>query len=119
MVLSSADRALYVYRNGDPIGRAAAEISGRGRLGSHVFTLLEGTSGKASPWVPGRPARQWMRVSTDKGPRLDADDLGRRVAVNPLFAAKLYDTVQPGTTVIVTDEPVARKFNRDFTIITN
>jgi lipoprotein-anchoring transpeptidase ErfK/SrfK len=119
MVLSSADRALYVYRNGDPIGRAAAEISGRGRLGSHVFTLLEGTSGKASPWVPGRPARQWMRVSTDKGPRLDADDLGRRVAVNPLFAAKLHDTVQPGTTVIVTDEPVARKFNRDFTIITN
>jgi lipoprotein-anchoring transpeptidase ErfK/SrfK len=119
MVLSSADRALYVYRNGDPIGRAAAEISGRGRLGSHVFTLLEGTSGKASPWVPGRPARKWMRVSTDKGPRIDADDLGRRVAVNPLFAAKLYDAVQPGATVIVTDEPVARKFNRDFTIITN
>jgi len=119
MVLSSADRALYVYRNGDPIGRAAAEISGRGRLGSHVFTLLEGTSGKASPWVPGRPARKWMRVSTDKGPRLDPDDLGRRVAVNPFFAAKLYDTIQPGTTVIVTDEPVARKFNRDFTIITN
>jgi lipoprotein-anchoring transpeptidase ErfK/SrfK len=119
MVLSSADRALYVYRNGDPIGRAAAEISGRGRLGSHVFTLLDGTSGKASPWVPGRPARKWMRVSTDKGPRIDADDLGRRVAVNPLFAAKLYDAVQPGATVIVTDEPVARKFNRDFTIITN
>ena len=69
--------------------------------------------------MPGRPARKWMRVSTDKGPRIDADDLGRRVAVNPVFAAKLYDTIQPGTTVIVTDDPVARKFDRNFTIITN
>src|SRR5260370_20934182 len=39
IVLSSADRALYVYRNGNPIGRAALESSGRGvtrreRLGS-------------------------------------------------------------------------------------
>jgi len=43
----------------------------------------------------------------------------RRVAVNPVFAAKLYETIQPGATVIVTDDPVARKFDRDFTIITN
>lgn len=119
MVLSSADRALYVYRNGNPIGRAAVEVSGRGRLGNHVFTLLDGTREKSSAWVPGRPARKWMRVSTDKGPRIDADDLGRRTGVNPMFAAKLYDAIQPGTTVIVTDEPVARKMNRDFTIITN
>lgn len=119
MLLSSADRALYVYRDGNPIGRAAVEISGRGPLGSHVFTLLEGASEKASPWVPGRPALKWMRVSTDKGPRIDADDLGRRVAVNPVFAAKLYEEIRPGTTVIVTDDPVARKFDRDFTVITN
>src|SRR5437762_14072038 len=38
-VVSSSDRAIYVYRNGNPIGRAALEISGggltrRGRLGS-------------------------------------------------------------------------------------
>ena len=119
MVLSSADRTMYVYRNGNPIGRAAVDIQGRGRFGSHVFTLLQGAREKSSAWVPGRPALKWMRVSTDRGPRLDADDLGRRVAVNPLFAAKVYDVLQPGTTVIVTDDPVARKINRDFTIITN
>src|SRR6201993_4860711 len=33
IVLSSADKALYVYRNGNPIGRAAVEISGRGVTG--------------------------------------------------------------------------------------
>lgn len=119
MVLSSADRAIYVYRDGNPIGRAAVEIAGHGRLGSHVFTLLDGAREKSSAWVPGHPARRWMRVSTDKGPRIDADDLGRRVAVNPVFAAKLYETIQPGTTVVVTDDPVVRKPNRDFTIISN
>src|SRR4029453_3932213 len=37
IVLSSTDHALYVYRNGNPIGRAAVEVTGRGRLGSQVF----------------------------------------------------------------------------------
>src|SRR5690242_6027272 len=31
IVVSSADKALYVYRNGNPIGRAALEVNGRGR----------------------------------------------------------------------------------------
>src|SRR6187200_1999561 len=34
IVVSSADGALYVYRNGNPIGRAAVQVSGRGRLGN-------------------------------------------------------------------------------------
>ncbi len=119
MVLSRADKTIYVYRNGNPIGRAALEIEGRGRFGQHVFTLLEGTGKKASWWVPGRPARKWMRVSSEKGPRIDADDLGRRVRVSPEFAAKVYDVITPGTTVVVTDDPVTRKFNRDFTVMTN
>src|SRR6476469_8032137 len=37
MVISSADRAVYVYRDGLPIGRAAVEVTGRGRLGSQVY----------------------------------------------------------------------------------
>src|SRR5467141_5382616 len=40
IVLSSADKAMYVYRNGDPIGRASVEVSGKGlsgreKLGNH------------------------------------------------------------------------------------
>ncbi len=119
MILSRADKAVYVYRNGNPIGRAAAEISGMGGLGSHVFTLLDGDAGVASRWAPGRPARKWMRVSSEKGPRSSPGSLGKRVRVNPEFAAKVYDTIGPGTTVIVTDDPVARKMNRNFTIMTN
>ena len=47
------------------------------------------------------------------------DDLAKRVRFNPEFAAKLYDTLTPGATVIVTDEPAVRKANPNFTILTN
>jgi hypothetical protein len=112
IVLSSADRALYVYRNGNPIGRAAVEISGRGitgreRLGSHVFTLLEGGSGKPSQLAPGREAGRWMRVSSEGRP-VDAEELASRIRFNTELAQKLADEIKPGTTVIVTDQPVVR-----------
>src|ERR1700756_4055901 len=40
IVISSADKAMYVYRSGNPIGRAAVEVGGRGltgrdKLGNH------------------------------------------------------------------------------------
>jgi hypothetical protein len=108
IVLSGADRALYVYRNGNPIGRASVEISGRSQLGSHVFTLLAGTTGKPSRLAPGRAAGKWQRV-TSEGKRVDADDLAARLRFSPDFATKLYDTISPGTTVIVTDQPAVRK----------
>jgi hypothetical protein len=113
IVLSSADHALYVYRNGNPIGRAALEVTGRGltgreRLGSHVFTLLEGSSGQPSQLAPGREAGRWMRVSSE-GRAVDADQLTSRIRFNTDFAQKLADTIKPGTTVIVTDQPVVRK----------
>jgi hypothetical protein len=113
IVVSAADKALYVFRNGNPIGRASVQISDGGlfgtrkELGNHVFTLLEGTTDKPSFWAPGRTARPWMRV-TSSGPKMDVDDLGKRLTVNPEFATKLYDTIAPGTTVIVTDHAAVR-----------
>jgi L,D-transpeptidase catalytic domain len=107
IVLSSADRAMYVYRNGNPIGRAAVEITGRGRLGNHVFTLLEGGSGKPSQLAPGREAGRWMRVSSE-GRAVDAEELASRIRFNTDFARKLADEIKPGTTVIVTDQPAVR-----------
>ena len=113
IVLSSADRALYVYRNGNPIGRAALEVTGKGltgreHLGSHVFTLLEGSSGKMSQLAPGREARRWMRVSGE-GRAVDAEALTSRVRFNTDFAQKLADEIKPGTTVLITDQPAVRQ----------
>lgn len=120
ILVSAADRTLYVYRNGNPIGRASLEISGRGPLGGNVFTMLAGVTEKPSWWAPGRPARKWLKVTSDDvGRRVDADDLAPRLRFNPEFATKLYDAIAPGTTVIVTDQPAVRKASRDFTIMTN
>jgi hypothetical protein len=116
MLVSAADRAVYVYRNGEPIGRAAIEVDGR--LGGHVFTMLEGVSSEASPLAPGRPARKWMSVESDAGSSSeDIASLSKRVHISPEFAGKVYDTLTPGATIIVTDEPAVRKANRDFTIL--
>jgi hypothetical protein len=118
ILVSGADRALYVYRNGQPIGRAAIEV--KGRLGGHVFSLLDGVTEKPSLLAPNRAARRWMTVSTERSWRtVSFDDLGKRVRFNPEFAGKLYDVLTPGATVIVTDQPAVRKPNRDFTILTN
>jgi hypothetical protein len=119
IVLSRADEAVYVYRNGEPIGRARLEIEGRRPFGEHVFTMLEGVADRPSRWAPDRPARPWMRVSSRQGPRIDPGKLGERVRVDPDFAGKVYDILEPGTTVIVTDEPMAREKTKDFTIMTN
>lgn len=120
ILVSAADRAIYVYRNGTPIGRAALEVSGSGPIGGSVFTMLEGVTEKPSWFAPNRPARKWQRVTSDEaGRRIDADELGQRLHFSPEFAAKLYDILAPGTTVIVTDQPAVRNASRDFTILTN
>src|SRR6516225_7082809 len=113
-VVSSADDALYVYRNGNAIGRGAVQVSGRGSLGNHVFTLLEGSTGKPSQLAPGREARRWMRV-TSQGRPVEAEQLASRIHFNPEFAQKLADEIKPGTTVIVTDQPVVRNAVPDST----
>ena len=108
IVVSAADRALYVYRNGNPIGRAAVEINGRGRLGDQVFSLLEGTTGRESSLAPGRAGLRWMSVTSSSGRNGDAEKIASRLRFNPEFASKVYDVIAPGTTVIITDQPVVR-----------
>lgn len=116
VLVSAADRTLYVYRNGEPIGRAAIEVSGR--LGGHVFTLLEGVTADISALVPGRPARIWMNVQSDAASRsANAAAIAKRIRVSPEFAGKVYDELKPGATIIVTDQPAVRKASRDFTIL--
>ncbi len=107
IVVSAADRAAYVYRNGNPIGRAAVEIVGSGSLGDRVYSLLEGTTDRESSLAPGRAARRWMSV-TSRGRSVPAEKIAERLRINPEFAQKVYDIIEPGTTVIITDQPVVR-----------
>ena len=58
-------------------------------------------------WYRAGQARRWMCV-TSRGRRADADKIASRLRMNPEFAAKVYDMIAPGTTVIITDQPVVR-----------
>jgi hypothetical protein len=106
IVVSAADKALYVYRNGNPIGRASVEV--KGRLGEQVYSLLEGTTGRESSLAPGRAALRWMSVTSSSGRNVEAERIASRLRFNPEFASKIYDVITPGTTVIITDQPVVR-----------
>jgi hypothetical protein len=107
IVLSAADRMLYVYRNGVRIGRSVVLINGLGKLGTHVFTRI-------TPAGDTTSRNRWMTVgkngSTD---HTSFDSLRKRVSFNEDFRSILQRIVEPGTTVIVTDLPVSGKTERD------
>jgi len=69
--------------------------------------------------VPGRAARRWMNVTTDSGREMDADKIAERLRFNPDLASKLYDTVTPGTTVVLTDHAVVRDASGNKAIFQN
>ena len=45
---------------------------------------------------------------TSSGRGVHAEKIASRLRINPEFAGKVYDTLAPGTTVIITDQPVVR-----------
>jgi hypothetical protein len=54
-------------------------------------------------------------VSIVKVGSVDAEHLVSQLRFNPEFAQKVADEIKPGTTVLITDEPVVRKPKSDST----
>ena len=109
IVFSAADRALYVYRNGVRIGRAGVRISGMGKFGNHVFT-------RVAPLGDTTSSNRWMTVGREgRRDGMKFDSLRKRIEFNPEFREKLRALAAPGTTVVITDLPVAGKRVRDVT----
>jgi len=57
------------------------------------------------------------RAERCREPQCGLAALAKRVRISPEFAGKVYDTLTPGATIIVTDQPAVRKASRDFTIL--
>jgi len=97
-MISSADGAAYVYRNGVEIGRAP--IGGlRGVHGAHVYSALANVDAK------GR--RDWLSVTSVGGRAPNLKDLAKQVSVDQQFLAQARALITPGTTLILTDAPVS------------
>jgi len=101
LIVSSADKTVYVYRNGVEIGRAA--ISNPQvvlPLNDHVFSAIQGTDSDGH--------LRWIQV-TAKGKEGSSESLflaAQKSGLPAEFLSKTTQVMTPGTTIIFTDKPV-------------
>lgn len=122
LVLSSRDREIVVLRNAVEIGRAGVDIDAAILPGSRAYLLLAGSGSGASALLPDRPALRWLEVPLDATVAAPGDDLRQLVAdgrlrVPPGFARLVYDALVPGTTVVVTDDPLRPAAGPDLPVL--
>ncbi|MGI9415929.1 MAG: L,D-transpeptidase, partial [Hyphomicrobiales bacterium] len=105
ILVSGADRKVYVMRGGRIEFETGIVIKDPGRpLGTHVYALL----GR----VPGEDFLRWMAFGLKPDPlgaggdsvsRLSDETLGRIELVDHEQALQVGSTLQPGTTLVITD----------------
>ena len=97
ILFSGANRQVYVYRNGVEIGRAPlAPLTVQGQ---HVYSALDGADEQ------GR--RKWVRVdgkAAEHDPSFS--EVAEQARIPAEFIANVSTVVQPGTTMVITDEAV-------------
>jgi hypothetical protein len=99
---------MYVYRNGVLIGEAEVQISDPRRpLGAGVFVVLDGVTHESSPLAPDRPKRRWMAVGlpSHNGQLPARHEIGERIHPPAQFSRLVYELLQPGATLMITDRP--------------
>ncbi len=97
VILSRADGAAYVYRNGVEIGRAP--VAGlRDFTGSYVYSALTKVD------AAGR--RDWLSMASVGGRPPDMKAVVKQAGVDPQFLANVRVLITPGTILILTDAPV-------------
>src|SRR5438067_702366 len=101
LIVSSADKTVYVYRNGVEIGRAGIPNSDVvAPLNDRVFSALQGTDADGHlRWVQVTAA---AKDSSNESLFLAA----RKSGLPTQFLAKAREVITPGTTIIFTDKPV-------------
>jgi len=109
ILVSGADRTVYVQRNGTLIGRAGVSIVDPARpLAPGVFVMTERTADGANAFAPGSPNRLWQAVSLpDARGAVTTTNIVDRLRIPTAFARGVYDALAPGTTLMVTDRPAS------------
>ena len=105
ILVSGADRRMYVYRNGVRIGETAVRISDPDTpLMPAVYGMLRPAGGVPTTPAAGPAGQRWMRVDLPaQAGAAQAGDFTQRVRVPKTFAANLAPLLVPGTTLMVTD----------------
>ena len=105
LVLSWGSREVHVLRNGVEIGRAPVTIRQPDLpLTPAVYVQTAQVSNTPNPFVPGKPMALWMVVG-DSGLRAVAHhEIPARVVVPAPFAARVAEVLEPGVTLVVTND---------------
>jgi L,D-transpeptidase catalytic domain len=97
IIVSSADRAAYVYRNGAEIGRT--RINPVARLsGSYVYTALDAFDANGQ--------REWMATVSNRGRAPNVTEVANQLGIPPEFDADMRGVITPGTSLVLTNLPV-------------
>ncbi|HWS27181.1 MAG TPA: L,D-transpeptidase family protein [Xanthomonadales bacterium] len=111
VIISSADAQIVVVRNDIEIARSRIELPPGTRFGLHAYVMLEGSADVPDEVVPNRPAHRWLELPLPAHnpvghQSFDAAAM-RAMKLPPLFAASVHDWLTPGSTVIITDDPIS------------
>lgn len=113
IIVGAREGVAYVYRNGVEIGRASiGGLNTRLVSGTHVFSALA--------TVDSEGRREWLSETSIGGRRPNIKDLVNRVTAPPAFRDDVRALITPGTTLIVSDQPVSPRTHsgRGFNILT-
>jgi hypothetical protein len=101
VVYSSADHQVTLYRGGIEIGQARTSDASPS-VGDRVYA--------AAAQINPSGFHDWNLLgSLDTSPAPDAAQLLQQLAIPPTFLDNMRQTVTPGTTLVLTDEPVNQK----------
>ena len=104
IVISSADGAAYIYRNGIEIGRAL--VGGlHGMKGLFVYSALND--------VDEEGRRSWFSMAALGGRAPNMKGLLKQLSIDRNFLASVRALITPGTTLILTDAPVSFTIHRN------
>src|SRR6266516_1525418 len=101
LIVSSADKTVYVYRNGVEIGRAGMPNSNAASpLNDRVFSALNGTDAQGH--------LRWVEVTSAGKEKSSASliEAAQKSQLPADFLAKAKEVITPGATIIFTDKPV-------------
>jgi len=98
IIVSSADGAVYIYRNGIEIGRASAGGVG-GFTGWYVYSAMDD--------VDAEGRRIWLSTVGAGSPAPNVHDLAKQASVDQQFLDCVGTLITLGTTLILTDAPVS------------
>lgn len=118
ILLSTADRQVVVLRNAVEIGRAMLLLDNTApAIGTRAYLLLHGASYTAPAAAAGdpagseRPDAHWQALSVPGANGIGEDALrelfrNQRIALPESFSRALQTVLQPGSTVLLTDQPL-------------